>query len=521
MRSGSALFVTTLQTATRQPVRSALLTFFGMWLALAVLTIGWAIATPLSASPDEPAHIIRAASVVRGELIGAPTDQPPNRRVLVPESLADSGEWPCFAFKPSVSASCMKPFRTGLQLAPAKTSAGLYDPVYYLLVGWPSLFIANGQAAGLAMRIVSALLCTALASLAFLVMTRMRSAHIIRPTFLIAITPVVVFLSSVVNPNALEICAGLAYFAIALYIVRDVVGPPSWWALSGLMVSGVLLANARSLSPFWLAIFGAAALVYAAPERLRDLAKMRRFQIAFLVIVVGSIFSVVWTMTTGSLVELGKFTGVGSASPVKTFFDMLLGSTVDIGWIGVFGWLDTVAPTALLTIWFVLFFGLTIGAFMIARRRALIALVIAAAALFIVPAGLQAASIRNSGYIWQGRYALVAFVCLTLMAAVILADRVHASWAPRRPAVIVACLTTLCQVWAFATALARYTVGVVDARALLRPAAWEPPGGIAFVVVLASIGALGVALIVLFAPGPRPSPTPRGEAEYAVVGSSA
>jgi hypothetical protein len=470
-----------------------------MWAALAVLTVAWAIATPVGASPDEPAHIIRAASVVRGEVVGEPTNKPPSRRVLVPESLSDSSQWPCFAFKPSVSASCMKPFRTSLELAPADTSAGLYDPLYYVLVGWPSLFISNGQAATIAMRVVSALLCTALAALAFLAMTRMRGGRVIRPAFLIAVTPVVVFLSSVVNPNALEICAGLAFFSIALYIVRDLVEPPSWWVLSGLMVSGVLLANARSLSPFWLAIFGAAALVYAAPSRLRELLRMRRFQIAFLVVFVGSAFSVVWTMVTGSLVQLGKFEGVGTASPIKTFFDMLLGSTVDIGWIGVFGWLDTVAPTALLTIWFALFFGLVIGAFMVAKGRALLAMVISAAALFIVPAVLQAASIRNSGYIWQGRYALVAFACLTLMAAVILADKARSSSISRRPAVIVALVTIVCQVWAFATALARYTVGVVDARALVRPAAWEPPGGIVFVLVLASIGALGVAAVMLFA----------------------
>jgi hypothetical protein len=393
----------------------------------------------------------------------------------------------------------MKPFRSGSKLAPATTSAGLYDPLYYLLVGWPSLFISNGQAATIAMRVISALLCSAFAALAFLTITRMRGARVIRPAFLIAITPVVVFLASVVNPNALEICAGLAFFSVALYVVREVTGPPSWWALSGLMVSGILLANTRSLSPFWLAIFGAAVLIYSTPARLKELVSMRRFQAAFLVIFVGAAFSVVWTVFTGSLVELGKFEGAGTASPVKTFFDMLFGSTVDIGWIGVFGWLDTVAPTALLTIWFVLFFGLVIGAFMVARGRGLLAMALSAAALFLVPAVLQAASIRNSGYIWQGRYALVAFVCLTLMAAVVVADKVSPSWVSRRPAAIVVVLIIVCQLWAFATALARYTVGVVDARALIRPAAWEPPGGIVFVLALASLGVLGMAANILFA----------------------
>ncbi|HEX4979347.1 MAG TPA: hypothetical protein VFV35_04710, partial [Acidimicrobiales bacterium] len=44
-----------------------------MWLLSFVLAFGlgavWAIATPVLAHPDEPAHSVKAAAVVRGELV--------------------------------------------------------------------------------------------------------------------------------------------------------------------------------------------------------------------------------------------------------------------------------------------------------------------------------------------------------------------------------------------------------------------------------------------------------------------
>ncbi len=43
------------------------------WTSFAIfatLGLAWVIATPLFAAPDEPAHVVRAASVGRGELLG-------------------------------------------------------------------------------------------------------------------------------------------------------------------------------------------------------------------------------------------------------------------------------------------------------------------------------------------------------------------------------------------------------------------------------------------------------------------
>ena len=64
----------------RRPVHSADQAQFRNWLiSFAVLFIAvaaWSFASPLGSAPDEPAHLIRAASLVRGELIGKPIPHP-------------------------------------------------------------------------------------------------------------------------------------------------------------------------------------------------------------------------------------------------------------------------------------------------------------------------------------------------------------------------------------------------------------------------------------------------------------
>ena len=104
------------------------LTFLVLWAATAALGLAWAASTPMAASPDEPAHIIKAAAVVRGEWIGEPTDRPGFTKVEVPAGVAAAWNWTCTAYEESTPASCQGTFRDGSELVAAKTSAGLYNP---------------------------------------------------------------------------------------------------------------------------------------------------------------------------------------------------------------------------------------------------------------------------------------------------------------------------------------------------------------------------------------------------------
>jgi hypothetical protein len=480
-------------------------TFFLAWAALAVLVFAWVIATPLGASPDEPAHIIRAASVAQGQILGAPTTAGAITRVEVPRDIADATKWPCSAFGSNKPASCQTAamFQTGSQLESATTSAGLYDPVYYALVGWPSLFLFTPHAAVLAMRMVSALISTGLLALAFVMITRMRTSWPIRAGFLVAFTPMAVFLTAAVNPNSLEYCAGLAFFATGIYLVRDGSRVPTWPVLSALIVSGVLLAQARSLSPLWLAVCGVLVLIYAGVGRVVELFRTPRFLIAIGAVVLGTIPSLVWTVATGTLSQMGTYVGAGTANPRVVFEQMLMDHPFDEGWIAVFGWLDILGPEAVITIWFGLMVGAIVAAFTVARGRRLLAVILAVATLFVAPAALQAASVRASGMIWQGRYILIIFMCLVVLCGIVVADRIGTdrigtAGIGRRVLITIAVITTAAQLWCFTATLARYTVGVNNARSILWTPLWQPPGGVVLSLVLAAVGALAVAAVAVW-----------------------
>src|SRR3954470_20131928 len=141
--------------ATRAPWSPAR-AFFVVWALLSALSAVWALATPISGSPDEPAHIVRAASVVRGELVGTPS--PDGHVVTVPRYIADTQRATCFAFLPRVTANCPGQDVDNRGAAIISTTApGLYNPLYYYVVGWPSLLSAD-DAGIYAMRIVSGIL---------------------------------------------------------------------------------------------------------------------------------------------------------------------------------------------------------------------------------------------------------------------------------------------------------------------------------------------------------------------------
>ena len=80
----------TLRALLDRVGRKTWLTGIVAFVGLAILSVSWAVATPLSASPDEPAHIVKAAAVVRGELIGAPTNRPGFTSVTIPSYVGNA-----------------------------------------------------------------------------------------------------------------------------------------------------------------------------------------------------------------------------------------------------------------------------------------------------------------------------------------------------------------------------------------------------------------------------------------------
>ncbi|TDQ02867.1 MULTISPECIES: DUF2142 domain-containing protein [unclassified Leifsonia] len=496
--------------------RLDLRTFFASWAALFALCLCWAFATPLSASPDEPAHIVKAASVVRGEWIGAPSSS--GNTVTVPAYIARSQQVTCYAFNPARNAECdvPEPARPFADVR-SVTSAGLYNPVYYLAVGWPTL-IFQDTAGIYAMRVVSALLTTLLLALAFVVTRGLPSSRLATLAYALAITPMMLFLGGTVNPNSLEAAATLLVFIAMLSIALNREDTRLGRNLTLVTIGVAIGASARGLSPLWLAVAIVAPLILVERRRLVDLVKRRATIIAISVSAVAVAFALAWTLGSNSLSNAITnpqfalhYPGVGS-SPVTGFTRILLGTVgYGQGLIGLFGWLDTPAPDVVLYAYGSGVAALVAVALVVLRARSLLAFLLLLGSFLLLPALVQAAYIHGGGLIWQGRYNLPLFLTLVVGTAALLggrAERLSATtW--RRLILLAIVVTVVAQWWAFEATLRRYAVGSngTAGEFLFGGSPWSPPGGTILWLVIAGLVMLGSGILLAVAAWPRP---PRG-----------
>ncbi len=476
------------------------LTFLLVALSAFLLGASWAISSPLGAGPDEPAHIIKAASVVRGQFLGDLTDEPAVTRVQVSEGLAEASAWPCYAFRPNEDASCLQGVGNSDELGDATTSAGLYNPAYYALIGIPSLFTGDAALAVVMMRLTGVLLSSLLLAGTMCAVIRLGSPVLTGLGFLAGLTPMVFFLSGVVNPNPMEIAAGAALLASLLVVLRGRTSHVRWW-LAGAAVSGLFLAQARALSPLWMAAIAVVLLIMSPPGRVRTLLGRGDGLLALGVLAAGAITSAAWTLSTGTLGSLGTFPGAGEVTPVRAFFTLLVDRSFDPGIVGVYGWLDTPSPAFAYVLWSCLGMGVVVLGLVVGRRRTVVGLAAAVLVFFLAPPLVQAASVSTSGYIWQGRYGLVAYVVMVIVAGVAVSSnpdvvRVVAARSVRsRLLWIVAPLFVVGHGFSLATSIRRYVVGLDgDWLSVVRAPLWEPPGGALTWLLVGIVGATGVVI---------------------------
>lgn len=469
--------------------------FGASWVVFALLSILWACATPLSASPDEPAHIIKAASVARGQFIGENSSYGPV--VQVPRYIALTHTDTCFAFHPELSADCVVPnAEDPAEIVDAPTSAGLYNPVYYLMVGWPSLLIDNAGAI-YAMRVVSAIFTTLFLAFTTMMLFGLRRNVIPLAGLAIAVPPMLLFLSSSVNPNAIEITATLAVFVAMFAIVTEPNSKLLTERASILALGAAIAANTRGLSPLWVAIAIFAPLIVTSWSRIWALLKKPQIIWAVCFTGVTTAFAAAWLVSTNSLTAaqddpdyFQSFPGVGS-SPLSGFW-LTIRDTFGYAqsMIANFGWLDTPAPPLVYFIWAVLVGSLLVAAFCLLRGRAAVLGGVLVALYLLLPAVIQGAYITGGGLIWQGRYTLPLFAMLVIGLALLVAQRVdqRAGTVLNRMTFLVWGATALAQLLSFVYTLRRYSVGADGSlKSMVFTPEWSAPGGNALWLVLYSV----------------------------------
>lgn len=457
------------------------------------LCAAWALATPFFGAPDEPAHVIKAAAVAHGEFLGRYTGPATARvTVTIPATVAKAATTHiCYAFHNTVSAGCLPHFTTASGSRSVTTYVGRYPPIYYLLVGLPTLVMHTPGVLYL-MRLVSAAISAAFLTAA---VTAARGAGLLLAGVAVAATPMVLFLGGVVNPSGLEVCAAICVWVAGLRLVTESTGgPPRRGLVIRLVVAAAVLVQTRGLSPLWLALIGLTLLWLAGWPRTVALLRMRSVQIGLAVVTVFGVFALVWIVLAKSLTIAPVGTPVAAdASRWEILRTSLRRTYLDSkGLFGLFGWNDTQAPRLTYVLWGIALAAVVLA--LLARRPSRYTVAVGALVVLslAVPTLLSASQAHKDGIVGQGRYVLPLAVGIPIVAGYA-AGR---GWPGGRLRWLVlpvgALALTAAQGAAFTQALRRYRTGMGHSLFSAHPP-WSPP-----IPELLLLGGFGVLAVVLY-----------------------
>ena len=457
-----------------------------------LLTTAWSLATPLAASPDEPAHFVRAGAVAQGQPIGTVNNTSDYPFVQVPEFVAETREMTCFAGNPTLTADCQGDVSDDQSIVESQSTGALNSPVYYALVGWPSLLL-SGAPALYAMRIVSALLTSLL--LTTMVVALLAQSRSWWPVIasVVGVTPMVLFLGGTLNPNAPEIAAAGAVLSLLTLMLRRPLTQKQLWLAGSLTIgSAVALTAGRSIGMLWLAVAGVAALISVPWSTVVDLLKRPVIWFTLAGIAATVVGTLTWVAIYGAATADASAKVIEPRAPGLTAIVLLMvETTFDYwqGWIGQFGWIDYPAPTGVVVVWFGAIAAVLFCGFVLTKGRARLALIFAAAVTFVVPPAVQASFYNDLGWMWQGRYAIALYLCVLILAGLALDDTFPGSRVTTARKAVVGGVVVLgiAQIAAFIFVLRRYVIGTQTWIDMIQAPAWQPPlGWIVLVVIYAA-----------------------------------
>lgn len=456
-------------------------------VAVALTAGAWALASPLMSVPDEPAHTYKAAAVVRGQLRGAEEvrhDAPPGElnyvrtHVRLDRGYAELAELPlCYIGRPEVTAACAPPVSGADEPAVVRTLMGRYPPLYYGLVGIPTV-LAETAAAVYGARLLGALLAAVLIGAGAAALWWLERSPLLLAGLGLAVTPMAVYLAGAVNASGLEIAAAIGWWSAGLALLaaptdRELPG----WLLVTAAATAIAFAWSRPASLALLAV-SAAVLVLAVGDAgaLRERWRDRRVRATAAAAGVGVAGAGAWVVLAD---PLSSFTGM--PHPELTVWEAAR-SSLDrttarlremIGW---FGWLDTPAPRPLLDGWLLVAAALGAAAVALGRWRQRLALLALAAGAILLPVIAEARAAQEIGFSWQGRYTLPLAVGVPVLAAWVVVRRGRRTLATALLTTVLGAAAAVGHAVAFGAALHRFSVGAgAPPLAFLTDPVWVPP----------------------------------------------
>jgi hypothetical protein len=463
------------RTTKRSGARLWLLAFTGFFL----LFTAWGVATPYDGPPDEKAHALRAAAVGNGDLL--PTD---GYFLQTPRSLVRVS---CFPMQVTVPADCTQRPGGDDTLSLHKVGAASYNPVYYAVTGWPVAVWPNWTGILLARIFTGAVMAALLAS-AVVGACRWFRNRAVLAGILVATTPMIAHLGGSINPNGVEIAAGLALFVGLIALLREQ-ETLNRGAATLVGISGAVLATPRSIGIVWLGLIFLTVLIGTPRARIQALLRERLVRIWFAVISLSVVAAVAWTIIARNVSNPQGDMGI-TWKEVLRFAVLDMWPNVANQLVGVMGWAETLQPRLVYVAWFMAVGLLVLGGFTLGRRIDKIQLLFLFFGTFAPLITLEVLQANQWGWYNQGRYFLPGAVGLPILGAYILAENGVTAEKFRSIIRSLALVLIPIQLVCLAYTMTRWQSGLE----ILNPlkGSWLPPLGPELPLVL---GALSVVLL--------------------------
>ncbi|MDE0929026.1 MAG: DUF2142 domain-containing protein [Acidimicrobiales bacterium] len=402
----------------------------GFFLLVFPLMVVWAVTNPMFASPDEPAHMVRAQGIVRGQFDG------PYKVDGIPVD-----DIKCLAFHPEVSADCMT-----LEWAEAPTfedsTATNYPPLFHFLAGLPSLFV-HGLTGAYVMRLWLALICSSLLALAGAILFVRYPSRFMFLGWALSVTPMVLFLSATVNPSGLAVALGAVIWASGMVLADPGTETDKRRLKQVLAVSAAAFLLVRRDSLLWLGAIGV-SLVALNPAAL--LAFRGRSKAAVGGVVAAVSTGLLWVVPTWSVLSAGNNGRSRWASIPNDTYAYVKQA---VGW---FGWLDTPLSDAVMAAALVILGSFLLLGLSAATAGIMRALLAVGTLVFLIP--LVFAEFRYPYF--QGRYYLPLAIGGFFLAGRSLTLAALPKWIEHRLVGVLGILWAVVQVWAVVINVRRY-----------------------------------------------------------------
>ena len=410
---------------------------------------------------------------------------------------ATYGNVDCYYAKANVTADCAPKLSGSRAIQRIATPAGRYPPLFYAVVGWPSRWFPTTGGAYL-MRLLAALVAAALLASAFLSALESRAAFLVPVGALAAITPMTLYLGASVNPNGIEIAAAVGvWMSLAALLLRSD-GPNAGRLVARAGIASIVLVHMRGLSPLWLAMIVGIVVVAAPWSRVRAVLRMSATRFWIILVVVNALLAGLWIMLAGAL-DLAHSTAPAGGSVLRATIGKVDWNLHQM--IGLFGPLDTNAPSFTYLAWFMAVGLLVLGAVAFGSRRGAIAVGVVTGLSIVVPIAIEAKQAHTFGLVWQGRYMLPVAVGVPIMAGFVLSE----AWPQlarraARPVMILSGWLALAGAVALYGTLRRYSVGGNGRLLFFLSPTWSPPVSVIIVLAAFFLGAAALAAMPVLLP---------------------